>query len=307
MDQELEQILNEEIEMEESPEILDDDHSALIFQGAIDVAEGQVDGQESYATRYLMGAMAGAGMLGSDFNGSESVWSSVKSGFSKSITYIKNFFMGIWNFFFGKDSVEKDTALEKEVDDRKKELGAAKGELSPEKASSVSTAIVAAAAKVDTSAGTSVAKLKTGVNESKIGSGEMPIKNILQEILDKLHKDIEHCHQQIKAVGAIKNGNDAMKVLTLAGQLWAGTVIFLTKGRVKTTADQTKGKIAELESLLSKSEDAETKEKITKALASLKEVMKMFTEIQHIKTNVKTFLRAIKDKLSPNLFHKIAA
>lgn len=296
--------MEETFDIVESPDNLDDSHSSLVIQGITDAMEN-VSGQESYATRYLMGSMAGAGMLDFNFDGSESVWSSVKEGFSKSVTYVKNFFMGIWNFFFGKESEEKDKALEEEVKDDAKELESLGEAAEAPEAGPIRTAINAATKRLSDAATASKKKIESGVDKAKAFMADSQIQKTLTEVVNQLQSDILKYSVQID--NAIHEGTlkaaKAGRALALAATLWASSTLYLTRNRVSAMAKQTKAKIEELEAMVRKGVE-EKKEEITKRLASLRETMKIYTEIQNMKTNVRSFLTALKGKLKVGIFKK---
>lgn len=284
--------------LDESPDNLDDTHESLIIQGSIDA----IDGVESYATKYLAGAMCGADMLPpTAIHGNESVWTSVKAGFAKSVTYIKNVFKGIWSFFFGKESEEKDEEKNAEVEKSKSLL--AKLPSGAELSQAARSAIDAAAGKTAAVGASIKAKVNQGIQAAKILAEDKQIKEKLDAALDKM---VELTNRGAEA--AKKQGRGIALAVSIKAQLWAmyyRDFRGVMSSQVKSLAAKTLAEIDKLESKVKaagENASAEIKEK----LASLKEVMKSYTSIQQLKSSFRSFVTGVVDKLTPSFFSKAA-
>lgn len=283
-----------EVEQDSLPEDLNDTHESLIFQGSIDA----LDGTESYAVKYLAGALMASGHLThSQINGVESVWTTVKSGFSKSITYIKNFFNGIWGFFFGKDADAKDEAVAAEVEKDKAVLTKLPAESELDQASS--TAIVAASTKVALSAENLEDKIKRGLNEANIMTEDESLKTRLVAAYAKLKAITD----RLAAAGG-KQARGIALAVALRASVWN---LYFREFRgvltsdVKALAAKTQAEIARLDTMVRSADEAAT-QKIKEKLVSLREVMKVYTSIQQLKTTVRSYTVGVLDKLKPSHF-----
>ena len=284
--------------LDETPADLDESHESLIIQGSIDAIEGT----ESYAVKYLAGAMCGADMLPpSAIHGNESVWNSVKASFAKSVTYIKNVFKGIWGFFFGKDAETKDEEKDGEIEKEKGIL--AKLPSTSELTQAARGAIDAAAAKAAAAGASIKAKVNQGVQAAKILAEDVQLKEKLDGALEKM---AEITNRGVEV--AKKQGRGIALAVSIKAQLWA--MYFrdfrgLMSSQVKSLASKTLAEIEKLESKVKaagENASAEIKEK----LASLKEVMKSYTLIQQMKSSFRSFVTGVVDKLTPSYFAKKA-
>jgi|AGFS01.1.fsa_nt_gi hypothetical protein len=284
--------------LDESPADLDDTHESLIIQGSIDA----IDGTESYAVKYLAGAMCGADMLSPyAIHGNESVWTSVKAGFAKSITYVKNVFKGIWNFFFGKESEEKDTEKNSAVEKDKALL--AKLPSTAELTEAARGAIDSAADKAANIGKSIKAKVEQGVQAAKIYAEDKQLKEKLDAALEKM---VEITEKGVEA--AKKQGRGIALAVSIKMTLWA--MYFrdfrsVMSSQVKALASKTMAEIEKLESKV-KSAGENASAEIKEKLASLKEVMKSYTSIQQLKSSFRSFVTGVVDKLTPSYFAKKA-
>lgn len=285
-----------DIDMGEVPDNLEDTHESLIIQGAID----SLDGTESYATKYLGGVLVANDMLPvSAVHGNEAVWQTVKNGFVKSVTYIKNFFKGIWGFFFGKDSDAKDEAENAELEKEKGVMS--KLPAATELASSAKDAIRSVADKA-TNLGKGIKeKVDAGVAAAKIFAEDKQLKERLDAALEKLVGVTERGVELAK-----KHGSGIAAVIQFKAALWA--LYFrefrgVLSSQVKALAATTQAKIENLEKQI-KSAGEEGVENLKEKLASLKEVMKSYTSIQQLKTSFRSFVTGVLDKLKPSAFKK---
>lgn len=131
--------------------------TVMAFQAVQDSIEQSVTGSEgySYAQTYMSGVLLARGDIPSALNGCESLFSSVGSGISKLITFIKETFGKIWNFFFKKDVKTSTKDMEKAVDNYLDEIKDSTPEEMESKAGKITTSIK----EIIT---TSVQKLTTG-------------------------------------------------------------------------------------------------------------------------------------------------
>lgn len=285
-----------DIDMGEVPENLEDTHESLIIQGAIDSLEGT----ESYATKYLGGVLVANDLLPvSAVHGNEAVWQTVKNGFVKSVTYIKNFFKGIWGFFFGKESDAKDEAENAELEKEKSIMS--KLPTATELADSAKDAIRNVADKA-TNLGKGIKeKVDAGVAAAKIFAEDKQLKERLDSALEKLVGVTERGVELAK-----KHGSGIAAVIQFKAALWA--LYFrefrgVLSAQVKALAATTQAKIDNLEKQI-KSAGEEGVENLKEKLASLKEVMKSYTSIQQLKTSFRSFVTGVLDKLKPSAFKK---
>lgn len=284
------------LELDTQPESLEETHESLVVQGAID----SLSGVESYATKYLGGVLVGADLLSPNaVHGNESVWQTVKSGFTKSITYIKNFFKGIWNFFFGKDADAKDEATNAEIEKEKGLMS--KLPSGAELADSAKSAIHSAAEKA-TGLGKKIKeKVDAGVEAAKVYAEDKQLKEKLDAALDKLAGLADRGVELAK-----KHGSGLAAVIQFKAALWA---LYFKEFRgaltsqVKSLATKTQSEIERLESAI-KAAGENGVENLKEKLASLKEVMKSYTSIQQIKTSFKSFVTGVVSKLKPSAFSK---
>lgn len=284
--------------LDESPADLDDTHESLIIQGSIDA----IDGTESYAVKYLAGAMCGADMLSPyAIHGNESVWTSVKAGFAKSITYVKNVFKGIWGFFFGKESEEKDTEKNSAVEKDKALL--TKLPSTAELTEAARGAIDSAADKAANIGKSIKAKVEQGVQAAKIYAEDKQLKEKLDAALEKM---VEITEKGVEA--AKKQGRGIALAVSIKMTLWG--MYFrdfrgVMSSQVKALASKTMAEIEKLESKV-KSAGENASAEIKEKLASLKEVMKSYTSIQQLKSSFRSFVTGVVDKLTPSYFAKKA-
>lgn len=284
------------IDMGEVPDVLDDTHESLIIQGTLDA----LDGSESYATKYLAGVLVANGALSVNaVHGNEAVWQTVKNGFVKSVTYIKNFFKGVWNFFFGKDADAKDEAENAEIEKDKSIL--AKLPSGAELASSARDAISTAADKAADLGKRIKEKVSAGVDAAKVYAEDKELKAKLDAALAKLAEITD------KGVAAArKQGQGIALAIALRASLW--NMYFkefrgVLSSQVKSLATKTQAEIERLESQIKSAGEAGV-ENLKEKLASLKEVMKSYTSIQQLKTSFRSFITSVIDKMKPSFFKK---
>jgi len=278
------------------PEDLDQTHESMSIQGSMDA----LDGNESYCVRYLAGAMVGSGMLpGNAVHGNESVWSTVKTGFSKSIQYIRNIFTGIWGFFFGKDSEEKDTKEDAEIKAETAELE--KADSGAEMSSSVKEAIVSAADKAKALGQSAVQKAKAGIVKAKIMADDMHLQEKLEAAIEKLGAVME----SVQAT-ARKQGLGIALAVSIRAQLWAAYFVKfrgIITADIKAAANKTSEMIKKIEDKI-KSGSETVSDEVRERLASLKETMKSYSIIQNMKTTFRSLIKSMVDKLTIKSFRK---
>lgn len=285
-----------DIDMGENPDVLDDTHESLIIQGSLDA----LDGSESYAAKYLAGVLVSQGELSVNaVHGNEAVWQTVKNGFVKSVTYIKNFFKGIWGFFFGKEADAKDEAVNAEVEKEKSIL--AKLPSTAELADSAKNAIHTATEKASDLGKKIKEKAQAGIDAAKVYAEDKQLKEKLDAALTKLaeitDKGVEAARKQALGIAA---------AVALRASLWA--MYFkefrgVLSSQVKSLATKTQAEIERLESQI-KSAGESGVENLKEKLASLKEVMKSYTSIQQLKSSFRSFITGVIDKLKPSFFKK---
>lgn len=289
---------NDDIDLilDSSPDALDDTHESLIIQGSLDALEGT----ESYAVRYLGGCLAASDMLPMNVvHGNESVWSSIKSGYVKSITYIKNFFRGIYNFFFGKESDAKDEKENEALESEKSLL--AKLPSGAELSATAQSAINSAAEKAKDMGKKISDKVKASVDAAKIYAEDKQLKEKLDSALEKLSditdKAVEASKKQVKGIAL------AVQIRMSIWLMYYRDFRGVMSSQVKALAAKTQAEIDKLEQKI-KSAGESGVENLKEKLASLKEVMKSYTSIQQLKTSFRSFITGVVNKLKPSYFTK---
>lgn len=290
--------MEEELVIDEQTleEDLDNEHAPMIIQGALD----SLNGVESYAVCYLGGALVASGQLpGHAVHGNETVWSTIKTGFGKSIQYIRNIFTGVWGYFFGKDAETEDVNLNDEVKAETAELEKVDNKV--EMTSGIKTAIVDAGDKAKAMGHAIVAKAKNGIDKAKILADEMQLHERLDAAIVKLG-DIMESTQAI----ARKQGLGVTLAIQMRAQLWA---LYFTKFRgvitadIKSAAAKTNELIGKIEAQIKSGSESVTDD-IKQRLASLKETMKSYTIIQNMKTNFRSLIKGMVGKLTAKSFAK---
>lgn len=277
------------VDVESLPENLDDTQEALIVQGAIDA----VDGNESYAARYLAGCMIGAGLMPSTVHGQEGVIDSIKSGMGKTVTYIKNFFMGIWNYFFGKSEEKDEEVIEKSEATLKTELKelSAGAKLKDE----AKAAIKNAGSKIITTANSLKEKAKS-LND------EYELANKLKSVLTSIADTAEKAGNKAKEVGVMAVA-DTIAFASQMRNTWVNEVKPKLRGELKAAAEKTKELIKTLE-FQAKLSTGDAKDALTKKLNELKEAMKVYASIKQLKSSFVNFCKGVLEKLKPSFFTK---
>lgn len=285
-----------ELPVDELPEELDNTHESMIIQGSIDA----LDGNESYAVKYLGGVLLAEGLVpAGKVYGSESVWSAVKSGFNNSITYIKKVFTGIWGFFFGKESDAKDEAVNVEVEKDKSEL--TKLPAGAELAEASKTAVVSAASRVSAFSASVKDKVSKGIDKAKILAEDADLQGKLEAALTKL-SDIAHRG----AEEGKKQGRSIALAVSIRAAIWKMYFVEfrgVMSSQVKSLAAKTQAEIGRLEGLV-KSASEGASESVKAKLASLKENMKIYSAIQQLKTTFRSYVTGAMAKMKASFFKK---
>lgn len=101
-----------------SESIMSNDHIETTFDGLMDM----VAGNETFATRYLTGAIWANQCDNELVIGAEGFLGSVGEGIKKAITYILDQIKKLWNWLFGKDEVKVTVEFKKKVETQTKEV-----------------------------------------------------------------------------------------------------------------------------------------------------------------------------------------
>lgn len=98
--------------------------TVIAFDAISDTLDQEVTGAEglTFAQSYMAGVLMANSMIPNSVTGSESLFSAIGSGISKTIEFIKDTFKKIWNFFFNRDAKKEADEAEKEINKVEKEI-----------------------------------------------------------------------------------------------------------------------------------------------------------------------------------------